>query len=226
MRRTAKAIGAGAALLAFWAALAAPAALALEGALGEVVLRSTRTDLFPKWQSALARARAEAGCAKAGRCAPDAWRRFLAGLAGASPTDQLRAVNAWVNRAPYRPDRDNYGAADVWATPRQLFARGGDCEDFALAKYLSLRALGFAAAALRLVVVEDRGVPHAILTAEAAGRLWVLDNRRDAVAEPSALRPARPIYAINEEGWWLYRRVPAETGVAAYSAAARAPAAR
>src|SRR5215831_1879270 len=49
-------------------------------------------------------------------------------LAGLPPLAQLTAVNARINRVPFRDDWSNYGVADHWATPREFFRRGGDCE--------------------------------------------------------------------------------------------------
>ena len=61
--------------------------------------------------------------------------------------------------------------------PGEFLHRGGDCEDYALAKYLALRALGFAAADLRIVALSDaaRGLHHAVLTVRLEGR-WMMTS--------------------------------------------------
>ncbi|MCW5774599.1 MAG: transglutaminase-like cysteine peptidase, partial [Rhodospirillaceae bacterium] len=117
------------------------------------------------------------------------------------------AVNAYINRVPYRADIDNYGVDDYWATPREFFARGGDCEDYAIAKYLSLRALGWPAERLRVAVIEDRArnLVHSVLIAYHEGRALVLDIEIETVTDQRRIDRYAPIFAIAENGWWSYR---------------------
>ena len=93
--------------------------------------------------------------------------------------------------------------ADRWETPAEMFARGGDCEDFALTKYFALRDLGLPEAAMRIAVVWDNqdAEQHAVLFAEAGGRSWVLDNKF-AAAVPAAdvAKRYRVIWSVNREG--------------------------
>ena len=71
-----------------------------------------------------------------------AWAALLRGLDGVPPRAQVEAVNRFVNGWTYRADADNYGRSDYWATPLEFFRRSGDCEDYVIAKYRSLRLLG------------------------------------------------------------------------------------
>ena len=79
---------------------------------------------FAKWTDMLARyekeRRQEQALCDAGDCALVRWRDFLATLANKEPMEQLRAVNDYLNRLPYRTDLENYGAEDYWATPREF----------------------------------------------------------------------------------------------------------
>ena len=102
------------------------------------------------------------------------WGRFIDGLRDAEPLDQLEQVNRYMNDVPHKADAGNYAATDYWATPSQFFNRSGDCEDFAIAKFLSLRALGWDNDQLRIVVLDDlaRGTPHAVLVAYHGGEAW------------------------------------------------------
>ncbi|MFN8692800.1 MAG: transglutaminase-like cysteine peptidase [Holosporales bacterium] len=97
---------------------------------------------------------------------------------------------------------------DAWQRPRTLFRHGGDCEDFAIAKYGVLRALGMNAARLRVLVVaqRDNGEFHAILAVTAANGDWIgLDNRRSEPWQSAEfLKVYKPLYAVNESGVWLY----------------------
>lgn len=170
---------------------------------------------FAKWTTLIARyekeRRQERALCQRGDCALVRWRRFLAPLKRADALAQLKAVNAYMNRFPYRTDLENYGVEDHWATPREFFAKGGDCEDYAIAKYLSLRALGWPAERLRLVVVHDRArdLVHAALVAYHGGNAYLLDIEIGAVTEQRRVARYVPIFAIGETGWWSYRPVPA-----------------
>jgi predicted transglutaminase-like cysteine proteinase len=183
---------------------------------------------FAKWTETIARYESErreerALCAK-GDCALVRWRTFLAGLAGKDAMAQLRAVNAYMNRFPYRTDLETYGVEDYWATPREFFAKGGDCEDYALAKYLSLRALGWPAERLRLAVIhdKDRDLVHAALIAYHGGGAYLLDIEIAEVTEQRQVARYVPIFAISETGWWSYRPPAPVEAVKAASGTANA----
>ncbi|MBI3707639.1 MAG: transglutaminase-like cysteine peptidase, partial [Proteobacteria bacterium] len=94
-----------------------------------------------------------------------------------------------------------------WATPLQFFAKDGDCEDYAIAKFVSLKMLGFTNEQMRLVVLDDLNlqIPHAILVVYIGGRAFVLDNQIPKVVPAEVIHHYRPIYSINEDGWWLHR---------------------
>jgi predicted transglutaminase-like cysteine proteinase len=127
---------------------------------------------------------------------------LINGLLGAAVIRQLHEVNRAINRAAYREDRPNWGRGDHWAAPRELLARGGDCEDFAIAKYLALRALRFPARDLHLLILYDirRQQAHAVLAVTLDGRELVLDNLQGAIRPSSELLHYRVRYALNENG--------------------------
>jgi predicted transglutaminase-like cysteine proteinase len=175
---------------------------------------------FPKWTSVLARYERERAledqpCAGY-NCALQQWARFVAGLKGHSPLRQLEAVNEYVNRTPYQEDAGRYGMNDYWATPREFFGRSGDCEDYAFAKYLSLRKLGWSADQLRVVVLmhHQRREIHAVLVAYVNGTAYVLDNLHNRVVEHAALPHYQPYYSINEHGWFHHGNWSPNTRVA------------
>ncbi len=207
-----------------------PAALAVPGDLfgtGEVA-HPPATD-FAKWTEMMARyereRRREKALCEEGDCALVRWRKFLETLRGHDAPAQLRAVNAYFNKLPYRADLENYGAEDYWATPRELFARGGDCEDYAIAKYLSLRALGWPAERLRVAVVHDnaRDLVHAALIAYHGGNAFVLDIEIAEVTDHRAIARYAPIFSISENGWWSYKaQSPLEAAAAVVKATERA----
>ena len=153
-----------------------------------------------------------------------AWLALLRGLAPETRLRQVRAVNAFVNRWQYKADADNYGQRDYWATPLEFLRRSGDCEDYAIAKYQSLRLLGLPAEALRLVVVQDtvRDLPHAVLAVYLAEDVYILDNLTDGVLPQRRVVNYVPYYSVNEVTRWAH--TPRDAVVVTSSADDVAPA--
>ncbi len=136
-----------------------------------------------------------------------AWTDPPAALEGVPPFLQLLAVNRLVNRARYVPDSRNHRVADHWATPRELFVRGGDCEDFAIAKFVALYRLGFHESRIRVALVFDtvRRQPHAVLLACPDDALYVLDNQSRSVMPATAISHYSPICSFDTRHLWLHR---------------------
>jgi predicted transglutaminase-like cysteine proteinase len=178
-------------------------------------VRSASLGPFRKWTGVLARQIDErplydgpCTARRFNRCHLQEWRQLLHEIAAKDPVAQLEAVNSFMNRAPYVTDPVNYGVPDYWATPLQFMTKDGDCEDYAIAKFMSLRQLGFDNGQMRVVVVDDLnlGVAHAILVVYLDGRAYVLDNQIARVVPAEIIRHYRPVYSINEDAWWLHRR--------------------
>lgn len=207
-----------AALILAAAAAATPGAADAAGSaypalFGTTEQRSTNVRMFPKWQGTLQRYFSETsqpdacGGAAFDRCHLADWQSFLDRQQGADPLAQIHAVNAEMNARRYVLDPPNWGVPDYWATPLQFFERDGDCEDFAIAKFMSLRALGWPNEALRIAVVKDMNLQlmHAVLIVYHEGRAYVLDNQIDQVMPAERIRHYHPVYSLNEESWWLHR---------------------
>jgi predicted transglutaminase-like cysteine proteinase len=183
------------------------------GLFGTEEVRTVNLTPFPKWTGTLVRFRSETGDGEAcgndrlTRCEHARWQTFIDHLREKSPIEQIRAVNREMNRHRYILDPVNYGVADYWATPFQFLRLDGDCEDYAIAKFMALRALGFDNDALRIVVLRDLNLKlaHAILVVYHEGRILVLDNQIPDIVEASVIRHYRPIYSVNETAWWLHR---------------------
>ncbi len=141
------------------------------------------------------------------RCPVAEWRAFLGKIDGKDRKSQLRAVNRYVNRARYVSDQRNYGMADFWASAGQLLRRGGDCEDYVVAKYVSLRALGLPVDSMRMAVVFDRvrRIVHAVLLIDIGTETLVLDNQSQYVLPAQRVTRYQAIYSINEHNWWIHQ---------------------
>jgi len=176
---------------------------------GTAETRSANIKPFPKWTDMLDRHRAEeqrgdTACAPTRfvRCGVADWLAFLAGERGKDRTAQMIDINAYLNLHPYVFDRINY-----WETPREFVLRDGDCKDYAIAKYFSLRYLGWPEEQLRVVVVQDLNlrVAHAVLAVYIKGEIMILDNQAHQVVKAESIRHYLPYYSINESFWWLHK---------------------
>jgi predicted transglutaminase-like cysteine proteinase len=115
---------------------------------------------------------------------------------------QLGRINRAVNLA-IRPASDwaQYGYADFWASPLQTLASGaGDCEDYAIVKYVALHELGIAEADLRLIIVRDNKhqTDHAIVAVRDEQEWLILDNRTMAILDAEDARHYIPLFALDQ----------------------------
>lgn len=140
----------------------------------------------------------------------DHWRNIIKQMPGMPPDKKLRVINAFFNRMPSRSDEDNYGKEEYWALPQEFLQRGGDCEDFAIAKYMALRHFGWSAEKLWIVLVESKAEKkgHAVLVALLDKRIFVLDNLSRPphllIPEEQYAAGYTPLYAFNEHGVWKF----------------------
>lgn len=134
------------------------------------------------------------------------WRNGLAALSGKPLVEMASGVNDLMNRVRYIGDNRNWGKSDYWETPVEFMTRGGDCEDFAIAKYASLRALGVPESLLRIAIVKDleKGIPHAILIVYTDQGPMVLDNQIKRMTRASSISHYKPIFSINRSAWWVH----------------------
>lgn len=191
-----------------------PANAASARLFGTTETRSNNFKPFKKWTAAVERTLREA----AGRpgscqetslnaCHYKAWMEYLDELRGLDPMEQVRKVNHYMNRQRYITDPKNWGKKDYWASPGEFLNRRGDCEDYAIAKYVSLKRLGFTDEQVRLIAVKDLNlkVGHAILGVWMNDTIYILDNQVKPVTEHTRIRHYQPVFSINETAWWRHR---------------------
>jgi len=130
----------------------------------------------------------------------------LSALKGLPLNKMASRVNDIMNSKRYVSDANNYGQNDYWATPVEFFTRGGDCEDFAIAKYTALRMLGVPENRMRIAIVQDtqKNIPHAILTVYTDQGAMVLDNQIKTMKAADSIGHYKPIFSINQDAWWLH----------------------
>jgi predicted transglutaminase-like cysteine proteinase len=148
------------------------------------------------------------GCSKA-QCSDAAAMWFARIVREGKALDrrrQLDVVQAAVNSRPYREDAEQFGAEDKWQSPLGFARRGGDCEDFAIAKYFALTLLGFSRSDLRIAVMTRgaQGEVHAILLARIDSRWLALDNREKRPGDLTRYARWTPRYAVTETAGFRY----------------------
>jgi predicted transglutaminase-like cysteine proteinase len=152
------------------------------------------------------------------RCVSPAALQFLA-IVDVARSREGRARLGEINRAinlaiRSMSDMAQWGEPDVWSSPLVTFAHGaGDCEDYAIAKFVALRQAGVSPDDLRIVVMHDtvRGEDHAVAAARLDGHWLTLDNMRMAMVEDTEVRNYRPTFVIDRDGVKRYQEAPMPT---------------
>lgn len=128
------------------------------------------------------------------------WMQMIDRASTVDIMQQLTIVNQYFNRVVlFDSDNQIWGAEDYWATPAELFNAGkGDCEDIAIAKYVSLRLLGVPDSQLRLFYVITEQQAHMVLVVLNGDQILILDNLISSI-RPLANRPdLQPIFSFNQ----------------------------
>lgn len=125
-----------------------------------------------------------------------------------SELEKLELVNNFFNLVPYYSDLEHWGVEDYWATPfEKLTTFGGDCEDYSIAKYFTLRELGVDDGKMRITYVKalNWDEAHMVLTYAPDPRTipLVLDNLIAEIKPATERKDLVPVYSFNVQGLWL-----------------------
>jgi len=136
------------------------------------------------------------------------WDNLISDNQDLAVHEKLQLVNDFFNRIRYKTDQNHWGTEDYWATPIELLAtNGGDCEDYSIAKYFTLRALGIPDTDMRLTYVNavELNQAHMVLTyyGDNENDPLVLDNLIPRIRSVSQRSDLEPVYSFNAEGLWL-----------------------
>jgi len=142
----------------------------------------------------------------------DEWLDMIERLRDARLGDQLREVNEFFNRkVRWRDDIDIWGQEDYWATPLEMLGRReGDCEDYSIAKYITLKELGVPGDKLRMIYVRarlgrsERTQAHMVLGyyQTPASEPLLLDNIIPSIRPASERDDLDPVFSFNSNGLW------------------------
>jgi predicted transglutaminase-like cysteine proteinase len=182
---------------------------------GLFTFRAPDGQLWRKWrgvESAMAQEKAvlQQCRADAQACPAHAaqFLRLVGAVKAKTGRARLEEANRGINQAiRYVNDLSQHGELDRWSTPLASFATAkGDCEDYAIAKYVALIEAGVARDDLQLVLVRDRLVrqDHAVLAARHDGRWLILDNRWSELTADGEATRFTPLFAINHDGVHLF----------------------
>lgn len=144
-----------------------------------------------------------------------AWNRLMLEQEAADERQQLEQINAFFNRnIRYSDDIDLWGQSDYWATPLETMgSRAGDCEDYTIAKYISLVKLGIPNERLRLIYVRATigGVNSRVSQAHMVLGYYqtpesmplILDNLLPRILSASQRPDLKPVFSFNSVGLWV-----------------------
>ena len=141
-----------------------------------------------------------------------AWRRLIEESRALPDAEKLNKVNAFFNRRLlFESDIVIWQQEDYWATPLEFIGRGaGDCEDFAIAKYITLQMLGIGNERLRLIYVRAKSgatatIAHMVLGfyPQPTEEPLILDNLITSVRPASQRSDLAPIFSFNGDGLWV-----------------------
>lgn len=140
-----------------------------------------------------------------------AWQSLVNEAYGKPERLQLILVNKFFNGAKYVSDEKNWGKQDYWATPIEMLIKdAGDCEDYVIAKYFTLRALGISDKKLYLTYVKAIRLrqAHMVLTYFKTPKSipLVLDNLNTRIKKATQRPDLIPIYSFNGSGLWLAKQ--------------------
>lgn len=179
--------------------------------LGHVSLPVSTTPYTERWRGVLSRIASEQARYRPGAPglspAANHWLSEMESLRGRPDSFKLNAVNTYINGFLYASD-----LRDTWSTPLEFLERRGDCEDYAIAKYVSLQRLGFDESRMRLLVVRDTLTRegHAVLAVDMPDGTYLLDNQARLALKHQDVklddgRPRyEPLVGLSRTQQWIY----------------------
>jgi predicted transglutaminase-like cysteine proteinase len=139
------------------------------------------------------------------------WQQLLNTTRDLDEAEKLRQVNSFFNRITFLSDQEHWGQEDYWATPLEMLAtNGGDCEDYSIAKYFTLKTLGVDQDKLRITYVKALRLnqAHMVLAYYATPDAdpLILDNLTNDILPASRRTDLYPVYSFNGDGLWLSKQ--------------------
>ena len=136
------------------------------------------------------------------------WQKIVDNAKDKPAHEQLEIANSFFNKVRFLSDQAHWQKEDYWATPLEMLAtNGGDCEDYSIAKYFTLRELGIPDEQLKITYVKALQInqAHMVLAyyPEPGAEPLILDNLVNEILPASQRKDLAPVYSFNGEGLWL-----------------------
>ncbi len=140
-----------------------------------------------------------------------AWQDLMLEIANKPEKEKLKQVNDFFNQVRFLDDSIHWGQKDYWATPVEfLISNGGDCEDFSIAKYYTLKEVGVDMSKLSITYVKalELNQAHMVLTYyEKPNAMPVVLDNLIAEIKPASQRPdLLHVYSFNGDNLWLSKK--------------------
>jgi predicted transglutaminase-like cysteine proteinase len=140
-----------------------------------------------------------------------AWQALIRENSGRDELEKLALVNCFFNRLDFLDDIIHWQKKDYWATPVEFLASGGgDCEDFTLAKYFTLKAMGISEEKMNMIYVKAVRLNQAHMVLgyypSPGAEPLILDNLVPTIEPASKRTDLLPVYSFNGVGLWLAKQ--------------------
>ncbi|WP_417224427.1 transglutaminase-like cysteine peptidase [Amphritea sp.] len=139
------------------------------------------------------------------------WQNLMTEIKDFDDDEKLHRVNRFFNQLTFVDDLTHWHKSDYWASPVEfLITSGGDCEDFSIAKYYTLRQVGVPIEKLSIAYVKALKLnqAHMVLTYYSTPKSTplILDNLIPEI-KPANRRPdLQHVYSFNGDNLWLSKK--------------------
>lgn len=140
-----------------------------------------------------------------------ALQKIMLTLKNSSERDKLLQINRFFNQMRYSTDRKLWGQKDYWATRVEFLGKGaGDCEDYVISKYFTLKQLGISTKKLYFTYVKALKYKeaHMVLTYFKTPRSipLVLDSINPKILPATSRKDLVPVYSFNGDALFLAKQ--------------------
>ena len=138
------------------------------------------------------------------------WQELIHSSEALNDQQKLERVNNFFNGARFVNDIDQWNTKDYLATPLEFLAQdAGDCEDFSIAKYFTLKEMGMDSGKLRITYVKalELNQAHMVLAyySTPSSIPVILDNINKRIKPANERSDLLPVYSFNADDLWLAR---------------------
>ena len=139
------------------------------------------------------------------------WQELITSDKSTTDLEKLAKVNDFFNQVQFVSDILLWKKTDYWATPVEFLAQNaGDCEDFSIAKYFTLKKMGVVEDKLNMTYVKalELNQAHMVVTyyETPEAEPLILDNLNPEILPASARNDLMPVFSFNGSGLWLAKQ--------------------